>query len=223
MGESNLKRLNTCIVSFSTSNIMASDKVIICTPGQRLCLAEEKYIGGNGTYSRQGYILSCLTGVVKITLQPDKKLLVEVHSGKEQTVVPSAGDVITARITQINPRWARCAILCVKDVVLAEPFRGILRREDVRATEKDRVEMYKCFRPNDVILARVLLGRRPFLRAIHGRERAGRGHCLQRGGRAHDTGRLARDAVPQDVRQRDAQSGQSGGAVRRSRADQPCQ
>jgi len=130
--------------------------VIICTPGQRLCLAEEKYIGGNGTYSRQGYILSCLTGVVKITLQPDKKLLVEVHSGKEQTVVPSAGDVITARITQINPRWARCAILCVKDVVLAEPFRGILRKEDVRATEKDRVELYKCFRPNDIILARVL-------------------------------------------------------------------
>lgn len=71
--------------------------------------------------------------------------------------------------------------------------------------------------------AGTVLGRRPFLRAIHGRERAGRGHCLQRGGRAHDTGRLARDAVPQDVRQRDAQSGQSGGAVRRSRADQPCQ
>jgi len=82
--------------------------------------------------------------------------LVEVHSGKEQTVVPSAGDVITARITQINPRWARCAILCVKDVVLAEPFRGILRKEDVRATEKDRVELYKCFRPNDIILARVV-------------------------------------------------------------------
>lgn len=35
-------------------------------------------------------------------------------------------------------------------------FRGLLRKEDVRATEKDRVEMYKCFRPNDIILARIL-------------------------------------------------------------------
>ncbi len=65
--------------------------------------------------------------------------------------------VSTARVTQINPRWARCAILCVKDIVLAEPFRGQLRKEDVRATEKDRVEMYKCFRPNDIILARVVI------------------------------------------------------------------
>ena len=61
-----------------------------------------------------------------------------------------------ARVTQINPRWARCAILCVKDVVLSEPFRGQLRKEDVRATEKDRVELYHCFRPNDIILARVV-------------------------------------------------------------------
>ncbi len=63
---------------------------------------------------------------------------------------------IVARVTQINPRWARCAILCVKDIVLAEPFRGQLRKEDVRATEKDRVELYQCFRPNDIILARVV-------------------------------------------------------------------
>ncbi|KAI9558259.1 hypothetical protein GHT06_015012 [Daphnia sinensis] len=131
-------------------------KCIISTPGQRLCLAEDKYIGGVGTYTRQGYIMSCLAGIVKITAQPDKRILVEVRSGKEQTVVPSAGDIVTARITQVNPRWARCAILCVKEMVLAEPFRGQLRKEDVRATEKDRVEMYKCFRPNDIILARVL-------------------------------------------------------------------
>ena len=65
-------------------------------------------------------------------------------------------EFFSARVTQINPRWARCHILCVKDNVLAEPFRGQLRREDVRATEKDRVEMYKCYRPNDIILARVV-------------------------------------------------------------------
>ena len=70
--------------------------------------------------------------------------------------MPSAGDIVTARVTTVNPRWAKCAILCVKDTVLAEPFRGVLRKEDVRATEKDRVEIYKCFRPNDIILARVV-------------------------------------------------------------------
>ena len=35
-------------------------------------------------------------------------------------------------------------------------FRCQLRKEDVRAHDKDRVEMYKCFRPTDIVLARVL-------------------------------------------------------------------
>ena len=31
-----------------------------------------------------------------------------------------------------------------------------VRKEDVRMTEKDRVEMYNCFRPGDIVLARVI-------------------------------------------------------------------
>ncbi len=45
-------------------------------------------------------------------------------------------------------------ILCVRDVALPDPYRAQLRREDVRATERDRVEMYKVVRPGDVILVR---------------------------------------------------------------------
>ena len=36
--------------------------------------------------------------------------------------------------------------MCVRDVVLPSPFRGQIRKEDVRATEKDKVEMYKSYR-----------------------------------------------------------------------------
>ena len=32
----------------------------------------------------------------------------------------------------------------------------MIRKEDVRATEKDRVEMYRSFRPGDISLARVI-------------------------------------------------------------------
>ena len=53
-------------------------------------------------------------------------------------------------------RFAKVSILCVREAVLTQPFRGQVRKEDVRATEKDRVEMYKSFRPGDVILARIL-------------------------------------------------------------------
>ena len=53
-------------------------------------------------------------------------------------------------------RFCKMHILCVRESVLKDPFRAQLRKEDVRATEKDKVEMYKCFRPGDVVLARVL-------------------------------------------------------------------
>lgn len=42
------------------------------------------------------------------------------------------------------------------DVVLSEHYRGQIRKEDVRMTEKDRVEMYKCFRPGDIAVCRVM-------------------------------------------------------------------
>ena len=35
-------------------------------------------------------------------------------------------------------------------------LKGVVRREEVRQTEKDRVELPKCFRPSDIILARII-------------------------------------------------------------------
>ena len=53
-------------------------------------------------------------------------------------------------------RFAKVLIECVRDITLNEPFRGQVRKEDIREFEKDKIEMYKSFRPGDIILARVL-------------------------------------------------------------------
>ena len=55
----------------------------------------------------------------------------------------------------MNTRFCKLAILAVEGCPLNEPFRGTLRKEDVRATEKDKVEIYKSFRPGDIVQARV--------------------------------------------------------------------
>ena len=74
----------------------------------------------------------------------------------EQSIVPAPGDIITAMVTLVNQRFCKCTIKCIGDIVLTRPYRGILRKEDVKATEKDKIEMYKSFRSGDIILARVV-------------------------------------------------------------------
>lgn len=80
----------------------------------------------------------------------------KVNAAGNKTVIPGVGDIVTARVEVVNQRFAKCCIICIGDTLLTRPLRGILRKEDVRATDIDRVEMYKNFRPNDIILARVI-------------------------------------------------------------------
>jgi exosome complex component CSL4 len=134
---------------------MSQSEILVCLPGQRLCLSDPTHVSGQGTYERQGYIYSTLAGTVDIVEKDDVKII-EVHSSGKQTLVPTQGDIVTAQIHTITQQFCKCHIKCVGDKVLGRPYRGILRREDVRAAEKDRVEIYKSFRPGDVILARVL-------------------------------------------------------------------
>ena len=41
-------------------------------------------------------------------------------------------------------------------VIFRSPLKGVIRREDVRQTEKDRVELSKCFRPSDIVMAKII-------------------------------------------------------------------
>lgn len=163
---------------------MSESNQLICVPGQRLCLSDDSTVSGEGTYDRHGYIYSLLSGVVKIS-EKDKVTIpvvilrksysltdineitiflvyfiqmkiIEVKSLGSQTIVPVAGDIVTARISVLNQRFAKCAIISIGEVILRRVYRGVLRKEDVRAERKDEVEMYKSFRPGDIILARVV-------------------------------------------------------------------
>ncbi|KAF5308495.1 hypothetical protein FQR65_LT06160 [Abscondita terminalis] len=130
-------------------------KSLISVPGQRLCLSDNTHESGHGTYERQGYIYSSLAGMVDI-IEKNGVKIVEVQSIGEQTLVPVQGDIVTGQITILTQDYCKCIIKCIGNTVLSRTYRGILRREDVRATDKDRVQIYKNFRPGDVILARVL-------------------------------------------------------------------
>lgn len=135
---------------------MENKAPMICLPGQRLCIRDNKHIPGHGTYERQDYIYSQLAGTVELIDREGGLRVVEVCTVSGETCVPQQADVVTAQVTIISQQFAKCVIKCVGDVVLNRAYRAILRREDIRAAEKDRVEVYKSVRPGDIILARVL-------------------------------------------------------------------
>lgn len=75
---------------------------------------------------------------------------------EKREVLPEVGNAVLCRVTRITPRHANVAILVVGDTVLEAEWAGMIRVQDVRATEKDRVKIYESFRPGDIVRAQVV-------------------------------------------------------------------
>ncbi|KAM9612181.1 exosome complex component CSL4 isoform 3-T3 [Morphnus guianensis] len=135
-----------------------------CVPGERLCSTEEA-TAGSGTYTRHGFIFSSLAGCLEKRSEDSGLILpsaapqlpvVSVVRDAESQLLPDVGAVVTCKVCSINSRFAKVHILYVGSTPLKSTFRGTIRREDIRATEKDKVEVYKSFRPGDIVLAKVI-------------------------------------------------------------------
>jgi exosome complex component CSL4 len=130
------------------------------TPGERLRHSSE-VLSGRGTFVREdGAVCSSLAGVTALlAAQPnaaDARPTVEVHRGRAAAPLPSPGSLVYARVRSVTPRLATCDVEFVDGAPASESFAGIIRSQDVRSTETDKVVLYECFRPGDVVRASVL-------------------------------------------------------------------
>ncbi|KAJ1409327.1 Nucleic acid-binding, OB-fold [Sesbania bispinosa] len=87
---------------------------------------------------------------------PDQRPTVEVTGHKAHGPVPQPGSVVIARVTKVMARSASADIMCVGPKSVREKFTGIIRQQDVRATEIDKVDMHLSFHPGDIVRAHVL-------------------------------------------------------------------
>ena len=74
-------------------------------------------------------------------------------------LLPEVGAVVLGKITRTNPRQAAISILALGTTgasVLKEPLPGLIRQQDIRATEIDKVKVNECFRVGDVVRAAVI-------------------------------------------------------------------
>ena len=78
------------------------------------------------------------------------------RQGQKREILPDVGHIVLARVTRIMPRQAIVNIQQVGETVLETEWQGLIRVQDVRATEKDKVKMHESFKPGDIVKAQVV-------------------------------------------------------------------
>ncbi|KXZ47854.1 hypothetical protein GPECTOR_32g466 [Gonium pectorale] len=136
---------------------MAADTGTAVCVGDRLGTTDA-YAAGEGVYERDGYLLAAVVGRQRVE-QPEGggvKPVLHVTPRGALPLVPKPGDVVTVKISRVAQTNTNALIMCVGRQALSTEFKGVIRQQDVRATEIDRVVMYDCFRPGDIVRAEVV-------------------------------------------------------------------
>ncbi|KAF1982421.1 hypothetical protein K402DRAFT_340264 [Aulographum hederae CBS 113979] len=107
--------------------------------------------------------------------RPTSRPVDQPVTGATNSILPEVESIILARITRLTTRQANATILAISPpnatssapsaadpllssppVACAHPFPALLRTQDIRATEKDKIKMLESFRPGDIIRAQVI-------------------------------------------------------------------
>ncbi|KAJ9629653.1 exosome 3'-_5 exonuclease subunit ski4 (Csl4) [Taxawa tesnikishii (nom. ined.)] len=128
---------------------------------------------GPGTHLQGTQLCASIAGPVRLIPAVSKKALPSLTIGstspaavvnggevKGRSLLPKVGDVVLGRVTRINPRQATFDILAVSSgadtTTLREPFQALIRQQDIRATEIDKVKVDQSFRVGDIVRAVVI-------------------------------------------------------------------
>lgn len=134
-------------------------------PGDKLAIVKG-ISNGPGTHLYDGHICASIAGRVTKTSDTLSVIYDPSPRGMDVIVAPSISALPTvhatvlARVTRINPRQANVAILVIGEgdsaCVCQDEFQGLIRQQDIRATEKDKVTVAESFRPGDIVRAVVV-------------------------------------------------------------------
>eukprot|EP01095_Lingulamoeba_sp_RSL-Kostka_P006484 TRINITY_DN2035_c0_g1_i1.p1 TRINITY_DN2035_c0_g1~~TRINITY_DN2035_c0_g1_i1.p1 ORF type:complete len:200 (+),score=55.86 TRINITY_DN2035_c0_g1_i1:101-700(+) len=144
---------------------MQNNSTSVVIPGRKLGRINN-YESGIGTYVRGNSIFSSVVGYKTITEydieegdmsdETDNLPIISVTKDKKALIVPIIESIVTGKVSRVNTRYATVKILCCDGQVLSEGYLGIIRVQDIRATEVDKAEIYNSFRPGDIVKAEVL-------------------------------------------------------------------
>ncbi|ETW87328.1 hypothetical protein HETIRDRAFT_308387 [Heterobasidion irregulare TC 32-1] len=128
---------------------MASDCLL---PGQPVPLPRGPLPQlGSGIYMKDGEPRASLVGIPRYDASTLAISRVRPHP-------PAPNSIVLGSVTRLSPQQAVVSITVVDGMPLpaGEEFTGVIRVQDVRATEKDKVKIADCFRGGDVVKGLVI-------------------------------------------------------------------
>lgn len=135
-------------------------------PGQPVALPRGPALKlGTGLYNRDGQVRASVLGKPQQDGSASWFLFHNESSSEYNHVTqtlsiprvrpnpPSPDSVVLGSVTRLSPLQATISILVVDGVPLpaGEEFTGVIRTQDVRATEKDKIKIVDCFRGGDIV------------------------------------------------------------------------
>jgi exosome complex component CSL4 len=121
----------------------------VCIPGDSI--EDKNSESGSSVYiDEDGVSRACLLG--HLAKKGSSTDVLKIHSADERIL--KVGIVIIAKVVKLAPNSLSVEIVSIEG---GERFmdcpRGLLRREDVRQNEVDKLSIEECFLPGDVIRA----------------------------------------------------------------------
>lgn len=141
-----------------------TEHIRVVTPGEKVGEVTD-FTPGHGIREHNGSLVATLVGelLVNDTSRSEKgekgKRVIKVRCAKHlnnATKLPEIGCEVIVKIVKVNPRMANAEIMLKEGRPMRELFKGIIRQQDVRQTEVDKVDMYKSFGVGDIVRAEVI-------------------------------------------------------------------
>lgn len=129
---------------------------MLCIPGEKICLADDVTIPGFGTYRDEDGIYASVAGYLTNKKENGKMTLSIEKIGSKERAVPASGDIVTCLVISTQTNIAVCNIKCVNEVVLKQPFKAMIKRDEIRVQDKEITDISKYCLAGDIIIGRII-------------------------------------------------------------------
>ncbi len=136
-------------------------KNILLVPGDVVCNNKQGR-SGQGAFSLKGDIRSNITGNLIVeppsssSANAKKRINIVCESNLAKDYVLNVGDIVYGKVTKINYNQAFVDVLYSGDQELPFITKAVIRREDIRESEVDKVVVRDFLKPLDIVRAHVL-------------------------------------------------------------------